>query len=48
MKDAGINTSVFKPHSTGGAAASAAQDTNVPIREIMNTAWWCSDSTFEK
>ena len=48
MKDAGINTSVFKPHSTGGAATSAAKDANVPIREIMNTAGWRSDSTFAK
>ena len=38
MKDAGINTSVFKPHSTRGAATSAAKAANVPIHEIMNTA----------
>ena len=47
-KDAGINTSVFKPHSTRGAAASAAKAANVPIHEIMNTAVWRSDSTFAK
>ena len=48
MKDAGINTSVFKPHSTRGAATSAAKAANVPIHEIMNTAGWRSDSTFAK
>lgn len=48
MKDAGINTSVFKPHSTRGAATSAAKAANVPIHEIMHTAGWRSDSTFAK
>ena len=48
MKDAGINTSVFKPHSTRGAATSTAKAANVPIHEIMNTAGWRSDSTFAK
>ena len=51
MKDAGIDTSVFKPHSTRGAATSAAKAAkaaNVPIREIVNTAGWRSDSTFAK
>ena len=42
MKDAGINTSVFKPHSTMGAATSAAKAANVRIHEIMNTAGWRS------
>ena len=48
MKAAGIDTTVFKPHSTRGAATSAAKAANVPLREIMNTAGWPSDSTFAK
>ena len=48
MKAAGIDTTVFKPHSTKGAATSAAKAANVPIQEIMNTAGWRSDSTFAK
>ena len=48
MKDAGINTSVFKFHSTRGAATSAAKAANVPIHEIMHTAGWRSDSIFAK
>lgn len=48
MKDAGINTTVFKPHSTRGAATSAAKAAKIPIHEIMNTAVWHSDSTFAK
>ena len=37
MKATGIDTTVFKPHSTRGAATSAAKAANVPIQEIMNT-----------
>ena len=48
MKAAGIDTTVFKPHGTRGAATSAAKTANVPIQEIMNTAGWHSDSTFAK
>jgi len=48
MKAAGINTMVFKPHSTRGAATSAAKASNVPVQVIMNTAGWRSDSTFAK
>ena len=50
MKAAGIDTTVFKPHSTRGAATSAAKAANVPrgIQELMNTAGWRSESTFAK
>lgn len=46
MLDAGINTSVFKPHSTRSAATSAAKLANVPLDEIMATAGWRSSSVF--
>ena len=45
MKAAGIDATVFKPHSTTGAATSAPKAANVPIQEIMNTAGWRSDSS---
>ena len=48
MKAAGIDTTVFKPHSTRGEATSAAKAANVPLQEIMKTAGWRSDSTFAK
>ena len=48
MKDAGINNTVFNPHSTRGASTSGAKALNVPVQVIMNTAGWCSDSTFGK
>lgn len=43
-----INTEVFSPHSAWGAATSVHKAAYVPIQEIMNTARWCSDSTFPK
>ena len=46
MLDAGINTSVFKPHSTRSAATSAAKSADVPLNEIMTTAGWRSSSVF--
>ena len=48
MKAAGIDTTVFKPHSMRAAATSAAKAANVPLQEIMNTAGWHSNSTFAK
>ena len=47
-KDAGIDTTVFKPHSTRGASTSAAKALNVPVQVVMNTAEWRSDSTFDR
>ena len=44
--DAGINTSVFKPHPTRSAATSAAKSADVPLDEIMTTAGWRSSSVF--
>ena len=46
MLDAGINTSVFKPHSTRSAATSPAKSADVPLHEIMTTAGWRSSSVF--
>ena len=46
MTDAGIDTSIFKPHSTRSAATSAAKVADVPLDEIMATAGWRSSSVF--
>ena len=46
MKDARIDTTFFKPHSTRGATTSAAKASNVPVQIKMNTAGWRFDSTF--
>ena len=46
MTAAGLDTSIFKPHSTRSAATSAAKVANVPLDEIMATAGWHSSSVF--
>lgn len=47
LKLAGIDMSVFTPHSTRGAATSAAI-TKVPIDTVIKTAGWTRDCTFRK
>ena len=48
MSISGIDTSVFKPHSTRAASTSKASQCSVPISQIMSAASWASDSTFHK
>lgn len=48
MKLAGINLSMFAPHSVRAASTSAAFAANVPIQTILKTAGWTQDSTFRK
>ena len=40
MKAAGINTDIFKPHSTRAASTSKAQSCDVPINSILKAASW--------
>ena len=46
MSAAGLDTSIFTPHSTRSAATSAAKVADVPLDEIMATACWRSSSVF--
>ncbi|XP_064476275.1 uncharacterized protein LOC135390510 [Ornithodoros turicata] len=48
LGSAGIDTSVFKAHSTRGAATSKAQKEGVSIPEILKVADWSSDTTFNR
>lgn len=48
MGAAGINTDVFKPHSTRAAATSKAKEKAVPISAIMAAGMWRQVSTFTK
>lgn len=48
LHNAGIDTSVYKAHSTRAASSSAARDRNVPISDILATAGWVSAKTFAK
>jgi len=48
MALAGVDTTIFKAHSTRSAATSAASRKNVPIDTILSTAGWQNASTFAK
>ena len=48
MVAAGIDTSVFKPHSTRAAATSAAKQSQVDMTTILATAGWTNAGTFAK
>ena len=48
MAKAGIDTCVYKAHSTRAAATSAAKGKQVPIDTILSTAGWSSESTFAR
>ena len=48
MKDSGIDTSIFKPHSVRSASTSMAKSLNIPISTILRTAGWNKDCVFRK
>jgi len=48
MAKAGINTDMFKPHSTRSAAVSRADARHVPLNNILEKAGWSSSRTFAK
>lgn len=45
---AGIDTSMFKAHSVRGASSTAASAKGVLIKDILCTADWNTDSTFQR
>ena len=48
MTSAGVDTTIFKPHSTRATATSKAKTASVPIQEILKTAGWSSSRCFDK
>lgn len=48
LSEAGIDTAVFKAHSTRGAAASSAAAAGIPIDDILRTGDWSRESTFAR
>lgn len=48
LQKAGIDTSVFKAHSTRSASSSAARENHVPIADILSTAGWANEKIFTK
>ena len=48
LKNAGIDTDIFKAHSVRGASTTAAVNSNVPLDDVMKMADWSRVSTFQK
>ena len=48
LAQAGINTEVFKAHSTRGASVSAAAQTGMTTKDILQAADWSTDSVFQR
>ena len=48
MEKAGVDTSVFKPHSVRAASTNAAVRAKIPLHTILETAGWTQDNTFRK
>jgi len=48
MVEAGINTKMFKPHSTRATSTSAANKKSVPLENILEAAGWKSDCVVAK
>ena len=47
LSDAGVDMTIFTPHSTRSASTSKAAS-NIPLDTIMKTAGWTQESTFSK
>ncbi|MEO0683599.1 MAG: tyrosine-type recombinase/integrase [Cyanobacteria bacterium J06649_11] len=48
LASAGIDTNMFKAHSTRSASTSKASSVGVSLNEIVKRGQWASDSTFKK
>ena len=48
MADAGVDVNTFKPYSTRAAAVSKVKSVSVPVKEILDTAGWSSERTFDR
>ena len=46
LQNAGIDTNVFKAHSTQGASSSAARQSGVSVKDILTAADWSRETTF--
>ena len=48
MADAGIDISIFKPHSIRGATFSKTAGVGVMVKDILDAADWSSEGTFQR
>ena len=47
LLESGIDISIYKPHSTRAASVSRAKADSVDVNEILKTAGWTNNRTFE-
>ena len=47
MEKAGIDTNIFKAHSTRGVATTAAANAGITTEDILKAANWSSDTVFK-
>ena len=48
LRNAGIDTEIFKAHSVRGASTSMAARLGVTVETILEAADWSSESVFQK
>ena len=48
LKEAGVDTEVFKAHSTRAASKSTVKAQGISMADIMNMAGWSRQSTFKR
>ena len=48
LEVAGIDTSIFKGHSTRGASSSKAASAGVAVSDILQAADWSTEGTFQR
>ena len=48
MKEARIDTSIFKAHSCRGAAVSAAKNHGLAVADVMKITDWSQETTFTR
>ena len=48
MQSAGVDVTIYKPHSVWLAAASKGKANHATVNEIMKTAGWSLAATFAK
>ena len=46
LKEAGVNVSIFRAHSTRSASSSKASDKGLNLAEISKAAGWSNAKTF--
>ena len=47
LKETGVDTDCYKPHSCRAASSSKARDSGISITEIMKQGRWKSESVFK-